>query len=127
MEHAATLDLQQFEDPDFYDRLERARRGTQNLQVLNQIISFGQDALTLISLGAALVAASPWLLVLLALAVIPCFLGETHFASLTYAMRFRLRRLGRDQAAGRLVAAARFRGSNRLAAVSARPRPVRGR
>lgn len=28
MEHAATLDLAQFEDPDFYDHLERARRNT---------------------------------------------------------------------------------------------------
>jgi ATP-binding cassette subfamily B protein len=90
MEHAATLDLQQFEDPTFYDHLERARRGTQSrLVLLTQILSFAQDFLTLVTLSAALVAHSAWLLVLLALAVIPSFLGETHFASLAYSLMFR--------------------------------------
>jgi ATP-binding cassette subfamily B protein len=89
MEHAATLDLQQFEDPDFYDQLERARRGSQSrLMLLNQFLGFAQDALTLASLSAALIAHSAWLLVLLAVAVVPSFLGETHFASLAYSLMF---------------------------------------
>ena len=48
-----------------------------------------QDALTLLTLAGALVAYNPWLLVLLALAVIPSFLGETHYASLGYSLLFR--------------------------------------
>src|SRR6185503_4486006 len=90
MEHAATLDLAYFEDPAFYDHLERARRQTTSrIGLLAQLLSIGQDGLTLISLGAALVVFSPWLLLLLAIAVLPSFFGETHFASLEYSMQFR--------------------------------------
>ena len=90
MEHAATLDLSYFEDPAFYDHLERARRQTTSrIGLVAQLLSIGQDGLTLMSLGAALVVYSPWLLLLLAVAVLPSFFGETHFASLEYSMQFR--------------------------------------
>ncbi|MEK6286255.1 MAG: ABC transporter ATP-binding protein [Acidobacteriota bacterium] len=90
MEHAATLDLSHFEDPAFYDHLERARRQTTGrIGLLTQLLTIGQDGLTLISLGAALIVYSPWLLLLLAIAVLPSFFGETHFASLEYSMQFR--------------------------------------
>ena len=90
MEHAATLDLAHFEDPAFYDQLERARRQTTSrIGLLAQLLAIGQDGLTLISLGAALVVYNPWLLLLLAVAVLPSFFGETHFASLEYSMQFR--------------------------------------
>jgi ATP-binding cassette subfamily B protein len=90
MQHAATLDLYQFEDPSYYDRLERARRQTiGRINLLTQLLGMGQDALTLISLGVALLLYSPWLLLLLAVAVMPSFLGETHFASLQYSLLYR--------------------------------------
>jgi ATP-binding cassette subfamily B protein len=90
MEHAATLDLQQFEDPKFYDHLERARQGTTGrVALLMQLLGMGQSILTLASLSVALAAQAPWLLVLLVVAVFPSFLGETHFAALTYALAFR--------------------------------------
>ena len=90
MEHAATLDLAQFEDPAFYDHLERARRQTVGrIGLLAQILGMAQDTLTLLTLGAALVAYNPWLLLLLAVAILPSFLGETHFASLEYSLLFR--------------------------------------
>jgi ATP-binding cassette subfamily B protein len=90
MEHAATLDLYQFEDPDFYDRLDRARRQTTGrIGLLAQLLSMGQDSLTLLSLGAALLVYSPWLLLLLAVAIVPGFLGEAHYASLEYSMLYR--------------------------------------
>lgn len=90
MEHAATLDLHQFEDPKFYDHLERARQGTTGrVALLAQLLGIGQSLLTLLSLSLALAAQVPWLLVLLALAVLPSFLGETHFAALTYSLMFR--------------------------------------
>ncbi|MEO8909593.1 MAG: ABC transporter ATP-binding protein [Gemmatimonadaceae bacterium] len=90
MEHAAKLDLAQFEDPEFYDHLERARRQTVGrIALLTLLLSMGQDALTLLTLAGALIAYSPWLLLLLAIAVIPSFLGETHFASLGYSLLFR--------------------------------------
>jgi ATP-binding cassette subfamily B protein len=87
MEHAASLDLYHFEDPTFYDRLERARQQTTNrVGLLAQILTMGQDVLTLITLGTALFVYSPWLLLVLAVAVLPSFLGETHFASLEYSL-----------------------------------------
>ncbi|MDP9204720.1 MAG: ABC transporter ATP-binding protein/permease [Gemmatimonadota bacterium] len=90
MEHAATLDLAQFEDPEFYDHLERARRQTVGrMALLTLLLSMCQDALTLLTLAGALIAFNPWLLLLLAIAVIPSFLGETHFASLGYSLLFR--------------------------------------
>ncbi|HST08622.1 MAG TPA: hypothetical protein VLJ83_10640 [Gemmatimonadaceae bacterium] len=90
MEHAAKLDLAQFEDPEFYDHLERARRQTVGrIALLSLLLSMSQDALTLITLAGALIAYNPWLLLLLALAVIPSFLGETHFAALGYSLLFR--------------------------------------
>jgi ATP-binding cassette, subfamily B, bacterial len=90
MEHAATLDLHQFENPRFYDHLERARRGTDSwLAVLRQVFTIGQDLLTLGALSVALAAHAPWLLLLLVVAVLPSFLSETHFAALSHSLLFR--------------------------------------
>ncbi len=89
MEHAAALDLEHFEDPRFYDRLERARRQTVGrIVLLSQIMGLAQDALTLLTLVGALFVFSPLLFVLLVLAVLPSFLGETHFASLGYSLLY---------------------------------------
>jgi ATP-binding cassette, subfamily B, bacterial len=57
--------------------------------LLTQLLTMGQQCLTLLSLGAALFIYSPWLLVLLVIAVLPSFLGETHFAGLQYSLLFR--------------------------------------
>ena len=90
MRHAATLDLAQFEDPEFYDHLERARRQTTGrIGLIAVLLAMGQDLITLLSLGAALLVHNPWLLLLLAVAILPSFLGETHFASLSYSLLFR--------------------------------------
>lgn len=90
MEHSATLDLAQFEDPDFYDHLERARRQTVGrIALLTQLLGIAQDFLTLLTLAGALVVSSPWLLLLLFVTIVPSFLGETHYASLGYSLLFR--------------------------------------
>jgi len=90
MQHAATLDLYQFENPEFYDRLERARRQTTGrIGLLPQIFQVVQDAFTLASLAAALLVFSPWLVLLLVLSVLPSFLGATHYAALEYSLLFR--------------------------------------
>ena len=90
MSHSATLDLAQFEDPEFYDHLERARRQTVGrIGLLMQLLTIGQMALTLITIGGALIAFNPWLVGLLVLAVLPSFLGETHFAAMGYSLLFR--------------------------------------
>ncbi len=89
MQHAATLDLQHYEDPAFYDRLERARRQTVGrIALLSQLFSLAQDAITLVTLVGALLAFSPILFFLLVLTVLPAFLGETHFAALSYSLLY---------------------------------------
>ena len=76
MRHAATLDLEQFEDADLYDKLERARRQTVGrIGLFTLLLSTVQDAITLVTLGAALALYVPWLLVLLVIAVIPVASG----------------------------------------------------
>lgn len=90
MRHAATLDLAQFEDPEFYDHLDRARRQTTaRIGLIAMLLSMAQDLLTLATLAAALVVHNPWLLLLLTIAILPSFLGETHFAALSYSLLFR--------------------------------------
>jgi ATP-binding cassette subfamily B protein len=85
--HAAELDLYQFEDPDFYDKLERARRQTTSRTILmSQVLSQAQDLITIISLGAGLVVFNPWLILLLILAVIPAFIGENYFNQQSYSL-----------------------------------------
>ena len=90
MEHAATLDLENFEDPEFYDSLERARRQTVGrIGLLAVLLGIGQSALTLISLLVALIAFNGWLLLMLVFAVLPSFIGETHFAGLSYSLLYK--------------------------------------
>ena len=90
MKHAAKLDLVSFEDPVFYDKLERARRQTTGrVTLLASLLNIAQDSVSLLSLSAGLILFSPWLLLLLALAVIPSFLGETHFTALAYSVLYK--------------------------------------
>jgi ATP-binding cassette subfamily B protein len=90
MRHAATLDLAQFEDADTYDHLERARRQTTGrIGLLALLLSTAQDLVTLASLAGVLLVQLPWLLLLLAVAVVPSFLGEAHFAALGYSLLYR--------------------------------------
>jgi ATP-binding cassette subfamily B protein len=90
MEHANRLDLVSFEDPVFYDKLERARRQTTaRLGMLAVLAGMGQQVITLLSLSAAVVSFSPWFLLLLVIAIIPAFLGETRFAMLAYSILYR--------------------------------------
>ena len=87
MRHAATLDLYQFEDADFYDKMERARRQTTGRSVLmSQLLAQFQSVITIIVLGVSVVAFSPWLILLLVLAVIPSFIQENYFNQQKYSL-----------------------------------------
>ena len=89
MEHAATLDLEDFEDAEFQDQLERARRQTSGrLTLMSQLFSQAQDIVTVTSFGAGLLVYAPWLIVLLIVALVPAFLGEAHFNAQTYTLDF---------------------------------------
>lgn len=90
MEHAATLDLEDFEDADLQDKLERARRQTMGrMTLLSQLFGQAQDLLTVVTFAAGLVIYAPWLIVLLAIALVPAFIGEAHFNALNYSLNYR--------------------------------------
>ncbi|MEP6683819.1 MAG: ABC transporter ATP-binding protein [Parafilimonas sp.] len=87
MEHAATLDLDQFEDSEFYDKLERARQQTIGRTILlSQVFAQVQDLITMGFLAAGLMAFNPWLILLLLIAIVPAFLGESYFNDRSYAL-----------------------------------------
>lgn len=89
MAHAATLDLAHFEDADFYDKLERARRQTTGRMVLmSQVLGQAQNILTIVTFAIGLVVYAPWLIVLLILALVPAFLGEAHFNAQSYSLTY---------------------------------------
>lgn len=89
MEHASSLDLQAYENPVFYDRLERARvQATDRLAMIQAIGRLFQQVVTTIALAGAILFYSPWVLLLLVICLIPAFLGESHFAFLNYALNF---------------------------------------
>ena len=90
MEHAAKLDLEDFEDAEFQDKLERARRQSSGrMPLLSQLMGQIQDVLTVVTFAGGLVVFNPWLIVLLLVALIPAFLGEAHFNAQTYTLDFR--------------------------------------
>jgi len=89
MKHASELDLTAYEDPAFYDRLERARvQATDRLVMIQAIGRLELQLITAVAWSLAVMFYSPWLMLLLTLAVLPAFLGETHFAFLGYAKNF---------------------------------------
>ena len=89
MEHAATLDLEDFEDAEFQDQLERARRQSSGrMSLMTQIFTQAQDIVTVASFAAGLVIYAPWLIALLMVALIPAFLGEAHFNALSYSLDY---------------------------------------
>ena len=90
MRQAAALDVTVYEDPVFYDRLERARvQATDRLAMIQQMGRMIQQTVSAIAFSAVLIRYSPLLLFLLVVGIIPAFLGESHFAFLSYAKNFR--------------------------------------
>ena len=89
MEHASRLDLTRYEDPLFYDKMERARvQGTDRVMLVQMTGRLIQDVIGALSLAAGIIFFSPWLLLFLIVCVVPAFLGETHFAFLGYSLNF---------------------------------------
>ncbi|MBS0226544.1 MAG: ABC transporter ATP-binding protein [Proteobacteria bacterium] len=85
MEHAATLDLEDFEDADLQDRLQRARMQTMGrMNLMGQLFGQAQDFITVAAFAVGLLAYAPWLMAMLALALVPAFIGESHFNTLGY-------------------------------------------
>ncbi|MGB6134192.1 MAG: ABC transporter ATP-binding protein [Acidobacteriaceae bacterium] len=90
MEQAAQLDLTTYEDPEFYDRLERARvQATDRLAMIQQMGRLFQQVIMTLIWSGVLVSRSPLMIIPLVIGVLPSFVGETHFAFLGYDKNFR--------------------------------------
>ena len=89
MDHAATLDLEDFEDAVFQDKLDRARRQTVSRNsLMGQVFSQLENLVTVVTFAGGLVAYNPLLVVLLILTLIPAFLGEAHFNARAYSLDY---------------------------------------
>ena len=82
LEKALTLELQHFEDSEFYDKLTRARReaSSRPLSLVMRTFGLAQNAISLISYAALLVRFSPWTVLILLVAGLPAFIAETKFS-----------------------------------------------
>jgi len=88
LEKALTLELSQFEDSEFYDKLTRARReaSTRPLSLVNRTFGLAQNLISLTSYGVLLVQFSPWAVLILLLAGLPSFIAETRFSDQAFSL-----------------------------------------
>ncbi len=88
LEKAVTLELAQFEDSEFYDKLTRARReaSSRPLSLVNRTFGLGQNLISLLSYGVLLVQFSPWAVLILVLAGLPAFVAETRFSGEAFTL-----------------------------------------
>ena len=82
LEKALTLELQHFEDSEFYDKLTRARReaSTRPLSLVTRTFGLVQNGISLVSYGVLLARFSPWAVAVLLLAGLPAFVAEAKFS-----------------------------------------------
>jgi ATP-binding cassette, subfamily B, bacterial len=82
LDKALTLDLTQFEDSEFYDKLASARREASSRPLSLVMRTFGllQNGISLLTFGGLLIKFSPWAVLLLGLAGLPAFLAEAKFS-----------------------------------------------
>jgi len=82
LEKALTLELAQFEDAEFYDKLTRARReaSSRPLSLVKRTFGLAQNLVSLLSYGVLLVQFSPWAVAVLLVAGLPAFFAETRFS-----------------------------------------------
>ncbi|MET0280682.1 MAG: ABC transporter ATP-binding protein [Steroidobacteraceae bacterium] len=100
LEKALTLDLEHFEDSEFYDRMTRARReaSARPLSLVIRSFSLAQNLVSLVSYAVLLLHFSPWAVLLLGLAGLPGFIAETRFSNQAFQL-FRWRSTERRQQA----------------------------
>jgi ATP-binding cassette subfamily B protein len=89
LEKAEQLELRHFEDPEFYDKLTRARREASSrplslIQSNFQVVRYG---LTLAGYMALLLRFSGWMAVAVLLATIPAFVAEARFSGAAFRLR----------------------------------------
>jgi ATP-binding cassette, subfamily B, bacterial len=89
LDKALQLALPQFENPEFYDRLTRARReaSSRPLAMVTESLQFLQNTLTLLGYIGLLVSYSGWMVAALVLATLPATLVEMRFSRSAFRLR----------------------------------------
>ena len=89
LEKATSLELRWFEDPEFYDRLTRARReaSSRPMSLVSESFSLVQNLLTLAGYAALLLRFSPWVVLVLMVATIPATIAEMKYSKATFRLR----------------------------------------
>jgi ATP-binding cassette subfamily B protein len=89
LERAQQLELRHFEDPEFYDRLTRARReaSSRPLSLVSETFSLVQSALTLAGYAALLVRFNAWVVLVLMVATIPATIAEMKYSKQGFRLR----------------------------------------
>jgi ATP-binding cassette subfamily B protein len=89
MHHVSTLDLEQLEDPEHQNQLERARRQvTGQMPIITQLLSQLQDIITACSLVVGLIAYEPWFIVFLIVSLLPAFVSALYFNKRDYELDY---------------------------------------
>jgi ATP-binding cassette subfamily B protein len=89
LEKARHLELRHFEDPEFYDKLTRARReaSTRPLSLIQSNFQVVRHGLTLAGYIALLVGFSGWMALVVLIATVPAFISEARFSGVAFRMR----------------------------------------
>ncbi len=81
------LTIAQLEDPEFYDKLERARTQTNSrVDLMSNALGQAESIISMVSLIAGLVYFEPILILILILSIIPSFINEAKFSSTRYSL-----------------------------------------
>lgn len=81
------LNLDQLEDSEFYDKLERARQQTTGrVGLMSNILTQGEDVIVILSLLVGVVTFEPWLIILLVVSIIPTIINEIKFSGTSYSL-----------------------------------------
>lgn len=81
------VDLDELEDSEFYDKLERARQQTTGrVGLMSNILTQGEDIIVIITLLGGVVAFEPWLIILLVVSIIPTMINEIKFSGTSYSL-----------------------------------------
>ncbi len=83
---ALDLDLAYFENAEYYDKLQNARREAdwRSLQIVDNGFYLIQNLITLGSFVVLLIGFSPWLALLIFAATVPAFLAQNRYAELSF-------------------------------------------
>jgi ATP-binding cassette subfamily B protein len=86
---ALTLELHYFENAEFYDKMQNARKQSEYraMAIINAVFQIVENLITLTSFLALLIAFSPWVALLLFGASLPAFVIQNRYSNLNFRLQ----------------------------------------